>query len=135
HHPNRSYYVWGVVNAAALAQALKIPRISVMELGVAGGSGLVALEDIAARVEAELKDVQIDVYGFDTGIGLPKPVDYRDLPNLFVEGLYSMDVERLQKRLSKAKLNLGSVENTIPEFIASSPAPVGFVSFDLDFYT
>jgi hypothetical protein len=135
YHPNRSYYVWGIVNAAALARALKIPRISVIELGVAGGNGLIAMENIALRVEAEIKEVQIDVYGFDTGIGLPKPMDYRDLPNLFIEGLYPMDVDSLQGRLSKAELNIGSVESSIPKFIASGPSPVGFISFDLDFYS
>jgi hypothetical protein len=134
HEPDRAYYAWGVVNAAALAEALKISRISVIELGVAGGNGLVALENIAERVE-KLWNIQIDVYGFDTGIGLPKPTDYRDLPNLFTEGLYPMDVESLQKRLRKAKLSLGLVEDTIPEFIASRPAPVGFISFDLDLYS
>jgi hypothetical protein len=28
----------------------------------------------------------VDVYGFDTGVGVPKPMDYCDLPNLYTEG-------------------------------------------------
>jgi hypothetical protein len=132
--PERPNYVWGVVNAAALARNLNISRISVLELGVAGGNGLVALEKIAERV-GKAWGLQIDVYGFDSGIGLPKPVDYRDLPQLFSEGFFSMDVEKLRARLKTAKISLGFVEKTIPEFLESNPAPVGFAAFDLDLYT
>lgn len=28
-------------------------------------------------------------YGFDTGKGLPKPQDYRDLPNLYRESAFA----------------------------------------------
>ena len=87
-----------MVQGAGLAQVLRIPRISVIEFGVAGGNGLMALQDIAARVEA-IFGVIIDVYGFDTGVGLPKPTDYRDLPNVFVEGFYPMDVEKLRSAI------------------------------------
>ena len=130
----RPNYVWGVVNAAGLAQALEIPRISVIELGVAGGNGLIALEKITTRV-AEALCLQIDVYGFDSGVGLPKPTDYRDLPNLFSEGFFPMDANNLRARLDKAQLMLGSVENTIPKFVNSNPSPIGFIAFDLDLYS
>lgn len=133
-HPERPNYVWGVVHAAVLARGLNIPRISVLELGVAGGNGLVALEKVAGRV-AEALDIQIDVHGFDSGVGLPKPVDHRDLPQLFSEGFFPMDVAQLQERLTTAKISLGLLENTLPEFLASNPAPIGFVSFDVDLYT
>jgi hypothetical protein len=130
----RPNYVWGVVHALGLAEVLGIRRVSVIELGVAGGNGLVALEKTAAKVE-ELFDVEIDVHGFDTGAGLPKPFDHRDLPNLFSEGFYSMDSAKLRRRLTKAKLHLGPVQDTVQEFIASRPAPIAFVAFDLDLYT
>jgi hypothetical protein len=130
----RPNYVWGVVQASGLAQVLGIPRISVIEFGVAGGNGLVALQDIVARVEG-IFGINIDVYGFDTGAGLPKPSDYRDLPNFFSEGFYPMDAERLHTRLNEAHLKLGQIENTLSDFINSKPAPVAFVSFDLDLYT
>lgn len=45
-------YAWGVIHAAHLASNLKIPAISVIEFGVAGGNGLVALEQVALRAEA-----------------------------------------------------------------------------------
>jgi hypothetical protein len=46
-----------------------------------------------------------------------------------------MDAERLQARLRSAKLMLGPVSETVPSFIAARPAPIGFVSFDLDLYS
>jgi hypothetical protein len=134
HDKRKPYYVWGVIHGAGLAQILGLRQISVVELGVAGGNGLIALQDIAVRVE-EIFGVEIDVYGFDTGAGLPKPTDYRDLPNLFSEGLYPMAVEKLRPKLNKAHLILGQVENTVADFIHSKPAPIAFVSFDLDLYT
>jgi hypothetical protein len=134
HVGGRPNYIWGVVHAVGLAEVLGIRRVSVVELGVAGGNGLVALEKTAAKVE-ELFSVTIDVHGFDTGAGLPRPCDYRDAPNLFSEGFYSMDFAKLQRRLKRAKLHLGQVQDTIQEFVASQPAPIAFVAFDLDLYT
>ena len=92
------------------------------------------LEFIAAEVE-RLSGVMIDVYGFDTGHGLPRPKDDRDLPQLWREGQFGMDVGALQKRLTRAKLILGPVSETVPTFIDAGPAPVGFVVFDLDYYS
>jgi len=130
----RSSYAWGVISGADLAKKLGINRISVIEFGVAGGSGLVALEKIASKVE-EIYGISIDVYGFDTAKGLPRPKDYRDLPHLWNESDFRMDKEKLQKRLKKAKLVLGDVKNTIPGFIKSNPHPIAFMSFDVDMYS
>ena len=127
-------YRWGTLCAAGLAQALGYDRISVIEFGVAGGNGLVALETYA-RMAEEASGVRIDTYGFDTGTGLPKPTDHRDLPQLWREGFYPMDPDRLRQRLTRAKLVLGPVASTVPEFVAGAPAPIGFVSFDLDMYS
>jgi hypothetical protein len=130
----RPNYTWGVLHAAHLARAVGINSISVIEFGVAGGEGLIYLEDTADKVEKRM-GVGIDVYGFDTGKGLPKPVDYRDLPDLYEPGTYPMDQEALKKRLRRAKLILGMIKDTLAGFIASKPAPVGFVSIDLDLYS
>jgi len=132
--PRRPHYIWGVLQGAALGRVLGADRISVIEFGVAGGAGLLALEEIADRCE-KLADIRIDVYGFDSGRGLPKPHDYRDLPNLFAEGQFALDWEPLKRRLRRAQLHLGLVKDTLPDFIRSSPAPVAFAAFDLDLYT
>jgi hypothetical protein len=127
-------YLWGTMCAAGLAAALGYDRITVIEFGVAGGNGLLELERVAGWVERR-SGVGIDVVGFDTGTGLPAPQDYRDLPNLWSEGHYGMDPAALQARLSEARLELGAVADTIPAFLARRPAPIGFVSFDLDLYS
>jgi hypothetical protein len=130
----RPHYVWGVLSGAYLARALGVKRISVIEFGVAGGNGLVVLEEIAGKVGRAL-GVEIDVYGFDTGTGNPRPTDYRDVPNLIQESDYRMDVGKLRKRLKKAQLVLGSVDSTVPAFIQTRPAPVAFASFDFALYS
>jgi hypothetical protein len=130
----RAWYTWGVLQGARLAKVLGIDHVSVIEFGVAGGNGLVSLERIAEKVGGVF-GVTIDAYGFDSGGGLPKPQDYRDCPNLFSPGHYPMDEEKLRKRLHSARLVLGLVEDTVSEFIASRPAPVAFISFDLDYYS
>jgi hypothetical protein len=130
----RQSYAWGVLQGVNLARALGVDRVSVIEFGVAGGNGLVALERIAERVE-KIFPVGIDIYGFDSGAGLPPPRDHRDVPNLTSEGLYSMDREKLQRRLRRAQLVLGPIDDTMPGFLQSAPAPVAFVACDLILYT
>ncbi len=68
----RPHYTWGVLHGGHLARAIGINRVSVIEFGVAGGNGLLSLERIAEKVEGVF-GIGIDVYGFDNGIGLPKP--------------------------------------------------------------
>jgi hypothetical protein len=128
-------YVWAALQGVHLAVALGMPRVSLVEFGVARGAGLLALDQIALRLE-HAYGIGVDVYGFDTGRGLPPPTDYRDLPNLFIDQEFAMvDHEALAKQLSRAKLVLGLVETTVPKFIESKPAPVAFVSVDLDYYS
>jgi hypothetical protein len=130
----RPMYVWGVAQGAALAKALGLPRISILEFGVAGGAGLLALERIAEAIEKRT-NITIDVFGFDTGTGLPQPEDYRDQPNMWYGGQLSMDQHTLKSTLRRAKLSLGPVKETVPLFLTSVPAPIAFVSFDLDLYS
>jgi hypothetical protein len=130
----RANYAWGVLQSAHLARALGLKAISVIEFGVAGGNGLLSLEKIAEKAEA-LFGLSIYVYGFDTGFGLPKPTDYRDMPNIFSAQTYRMDPEKLRKRLCKADLRLGLISQTLPAFVASCRAPVGFISVDVDLYS
>lgn len=132
---DRPQYAFGVYSAAKLAAGLRLNGISIIEFGVAGGNGLVALERIAAAMGQRF-ELQIDVYGFDTGAGMPTPCDYRDVPYVWGPGFYGTDVDSLKSRLNSAHLFLGDVGETVPKFLANSPLPpVGFVSFDLDYYS
>ncbi len=132
---DRPHYAYCVWQAARLAQGLGVPRISVIEFGVAGGNGLLSLERHAAKT-SESTGVTIDVYGFDTGEGLPAPTDYRDLPYRWKPGFFEMDESALRSRLTSATLVLGDVRDTLSTFADTyCPAPIGAVMQDLDLYT
>lgn len=131
----RPHYAYGVQQAAVLAQRLGVPRISVVEFGVAGGQGLVEL-DRMARLATEATGVTINIYGFDRGVGLPKPSDFRDLPYIWREGDFTMDVAALRTKVPAAQLVLGDIETTVPRFLESKQVPpIGFISIDVDYYS
>src|SRR3954468_22827689 len=77
-----AHYAYGVYYAARSAASLGIPRIMAIEFGVAGGRGLVALEQASAEIERDT-GIGIDVVGFDSGEGMPPAVDYRNLPHIW----------------------------------------------------
>ena len=130
----RPQYAYGIHFAAKLARTLGLKAISAIEFGVAGGNGLRAMDRIAQELAPEL-GVGIQVYGFDSGQGMPPPVDYRDLPHTWQQGFFKLDQARLQAELQGAKLVIGDVSETIPRFLGGDVAPVGFISFDLDYYS
>lgn len=131
----RPAYAQCMYYAGIMAQRLGYKKLSVLEFGVAGGNGLASLEEHAQEL-SRILSVEFEIYGFDTGEGLPKPADYRDLPYHWKDGFYNMDVPALKSRLKSAKLVLGNVEQTVPRFLDDyKPAPIGAVMFDLDFYS
>ena len=133
-HP-RPHYAYGVQQGARLAARLGLPRISVIEFGVAGGNGLLELERMASAA-SQVTGVDVDVYGFDRGEGLPAPTDHRDLPYTWQPGYFAMDVPTLRARLGSAILVLGDISETVPTFRERhDPAPVAFVAVDLDYYS
>lgn len=128
----RPEYAFGVYSAADLGRRLGLKGISVFEFGVAGGRGLLALEHVAAAMSAYFA-IEIAVFGFDSGSGMPAPVDYRDLPHVWGEGFYEMHRDLLESKLKRAKLVIGDVRETVLSFVP--PYPVGFIAFDLDYYS
>ena len=80
----RPHYAYPVLRAE-MAVAQGVGAITIVESGVATGAGLLNLCNVAQR-SSEGTGVRIDVVGFDTGLGLPRPHDYRDHPELFQEG-------------------------------------------------
>jgi hypothetical protein len=127
-----------VHTAACLARRQGVDRIAVVEFGVAGGEGLLALEEDARAVARET-GVKIQVYGFDAGVGgLPQFCgDYRDHPDFWKPGDFPMDVDALKRRLDPGThLIIGNVADTVPRFVAEIQAePLGFVAVDLDLYS
>ncbi len=131
----RPHYAYGVYNAALNAKLLGLNKVSCIEFGVAGGNGLICLEQLAIEVEKEL-GIDIEIYGFDLGSGLPTPIDYRDIPYMWQTGFYEMDEEKLRGKLCKSQLVIGHINDTVKSFFAEyAPAPIGFISFDFDFYS
>jgi hypothetical protein len=54
---------------------------------------------------------------------------------MWFEGQLPMDRAALESRLTTATLRLGLVSDTVPAFLAETPSPVAFISFDLDLYS
>jgi len=130
--PNYGHIVF---NAASLAHKLGLKQVSVLEYGVAKGSGLLNLEYHANEIE-KIIPIKIQIYGFDTGKGLPKPMDYRDLPYHWEEGFFEMNQTDLIKKLSRSRLILGNIMETRKSFFQTySPAPIGAIVHDLDYYS
>lgn len=130
----RPQYLWPLIHATHVARALGIPRIAALEFGVAGGNGLLAMERAAAAA-TELSGTEVEIFGFDTGSGMPAPSDPRDAPFLIEPAYFDMDEAALRSRLTSAQLVLGPVGETVPEWSRSEHAPIGFIAFDLDYYS
>jgi hypothetical protein len=130
-------YAYGVLQAARLAQRRDVDTVTLIELGVASGAGLMNMAEIARHVGDEL-GVTFRLYGFDTGSGMPAARDYRDHPEYYQKGDFQMDAEALRSRLpASTELILGDLAETIPPFLQALPRgePIGFVSVDVDYYS
>src|SRR5258708_36733244 len=131
----RPHYAYCLYQAARLAQLLGVPRISALEFGVAGGNGLVVIEQHARWIQRGL-GVGLEIYGFDTGEGLPEPLDYRDVPYAWKAGFFKMDRPALERRLKLSQLVIGNVRDTGRTFFDQyNPAPIGCVFHGLEFYS
>jgi hypothetical protein len=134
----RPHYAYGLLAAAEQAREQGLEAITAVEFGVASGEGLLNLCSIAERM-TNATGIKVKIAGFDSGTGMPPPIDYRDHPEEFRSGDFPMEHDKLRSRLpANCRLILGPVKETVPEYLASglSPeAPLGFAAFDLDYYT
>jgi hypothetical protein len=133
----RQQNAFPILFAADAAKKYGLTAISIVELGVGGGAGLFNMCSIAERTR-KVTGIEFQVFGFDTGTGLPPPIDHRDLPEGFQQGDFPIDVELVRRSLpSFAKLVIGDIKDTIPGFLEqlSPNAPIGYVSVDVDYYS
>lgn len=134
----RPAYLLGILAAADQAAREGVTEICVIEFGVAGGNGLIAMQQEAAAVERET-GIKIQIFGFDMGHeGLPSFIgDYRDHPDIWQPGDYPMNVDRLTKLLGpRTTLVLGNIADTARRFFSThQPPPIGFISIDVDLYS
>jgi len=133
----RQQHAYALLHGADLARSQGLRQVTVVELGVGAGTGLLNLCQLAERVERET-GVHFHIVGFDTGAGMPPPTDYRDHPELYASGDYTMDRQALVAALPPdARLILGDLSETMGDFVASitPDAPLAFVTLDVDFYS
>jgi len=129
----KPHYESILYEACLESKKLGIDKVSVIELGVAGGAGIISLEKYKKKIEKVL-NMQIEIYGFDTGSGLPKIELNEDLPFLWRSGLYNIDKTALENKI-KSKIFYGDVKNTVDDFIKINKNKVCCIFFDLDLYT
>ena len=133
----RSYYALSLAHGVQQAIHCGYQKIVAIELGVASGAGLLDLCQ-AAHVFREVFKMDIQVYGLDGTFGLPAVEDYRDHPELWTKGLYTMpDPKQLRSKLPAfAELIIGDVGDTVKSLEEKiGDAKIGFVSIDLDYYS
>jgi hypothetical protein len=134
----RQQYAFPVLYAADAAKRYGYKCVTLVELGVASGAGLLTLCRIAERT-TKATGIEFRIVGFDGGKGMPPAIDYRDLPEHFQQGDFPMiDFAGLKRSLpSNCELILGDVAETAPAFAKTlgPDAPLGFVAVDVDYYS
>jgi hypothetical protein len=134
----RQQNAYSLLRTAELARWMGLRSVTAIEFGVASGAGLLNICDISRSV-TKATGVEFRIVGFDTGSGMPAPVDYRDMPYVFVKGGAPMvDHLRLKEELpDNAELILGNIADTLPQFLkrVSEESPIGFVAVDVDYYS
>lgn len=133
----RPQHAFGLLHAADQAKERGFKTITVIEFGVANGAGLMNLIEIAKKV-TKATGIKVNIYGFDTGEGMPEPIDYRDHPEYYNSGDFPMNKALLEEKIKdKATIIYGPIKEKISSFIASisEEAPIGFVTIDVDYYS
>jgi len=112
-------------------------ELAAVEMGVAGGNGLLALCQAAAFFR-DTMGMDIRVYGFDNAAGLPPVADYRDHPELWHEGQFVLrEPDALRKKLPPfAELIIGDIAETVGAFEqVLHQRKLAFVAIDVDLYS
>jgi hypothetical protein len=135
---NRPNYLYGMLRAADCAKYFGKTSVTAIEFGVANGTGLLNMADLAELVTQET-GVQIRIVGFDTGAGLPSIEGYKNHPEIWNPGDFTIeDRSALLKKLDgRAEVIWGDIADTIKPFVANIEpfSPIGFISVDVDIYS
>jgi hypothetical protein len=132
---NRPGYGLCMYHAAEEARELGYKAITAIELGVAGGQGILCMCEHREEIRKAL-GIEIHLLGFDSGTGLPSSDDPRDVRYYWAPGAYEMDRPSLEKRLAgRARIIFGNIADTAAEWQAPPDAPLGAILFDLDLYS
>jgi len=129
----RPHYETILLESSLEAKKLGYNEVSVLELGVAGGNGILSLEKYSKIIEKKL-NIKINIFGFDTGDGLPDSKRIEDVPFIWKKGQFKIDKEKLKKKIN-SKIYFGDIKETIEDFIKSNPKNITAIFFDLDLYS
>lgn len=129
----RPHYETILLEASLEAKKLGYNEITVLELGVAGGNGILSLEKYSKNIEKKL-NLKINIFGFDTGDGLPDSNIREDVPFIWKKGQFKINKEKLEKKI-KSKIYFGDIKETIENFVKTNPKNISAIFFDLDLYS
>lgn len=134
----RPNYAYGMLRAADNARYYGSKAVSVVEMGVASGAGLLNMIECADQITHET-GIIFNIFGFDTGAGLPRVEGFKDHPEIWTPGDFAMENrEVLLNRIGgRAEIIWGDINDTIDAFTEnlSEQSPLGFVSVDVDLYS
>jgi hypothetical protein len=134
----RSNYLYGMLRAADVAKFFGLKQVTAIEFGVASGSGLLNMIELATMLERET-GIGFRIVGFDTGTGLPSVQGYEDHPEIWNPGDFATQDRDtlLAKTAGRAEIIWGDIAKTVDHFTDSidASAPIGFVSVDVDIYS
>lgn len=134
----RQHNAFCLLEAARLAKFSGYKAITAVEFGVASGAGIMNMCEIAPKV-TKATGIAIEIFGFDSGSGMPPPLDYRDHPNLYAQGDFPMqDFDLLSSRLpTSCRLIIGNITETVLPFLGTlrPECPIGYVVIDVDYYS
>jgi len=134
----RPNYAYGMLRAADTARYFGKKSATVIEFGVANGDGLLNMIELASTIEQKT-GIYFRVVGFDSGSGLPGIDGYKDHPEIWNPGDFTIENrERLESKIAgKAHIIWGDIATTVGSFLSTiePSAPIAFASFDVDLYS
>ncbi|MEJ6472775.1 hypothetical protein [Pseudoalteromonas piscicida] len=81
------HYLMGILKAVLRAKEEGHTSLSVIEMGCAGGNGLLVMTKYSKEL-GKIYGIDIQVYGFDKGEGMPQLCEgYKDHPNAWSQGI------------------------------------------------
>lgn len=137
---SRKHYALGLAHGILQAFHCGYKKITAIEFGVGEGGGFASL-CTAAHYFRQTTDIEIELYGFDLGTGLPESNgDYRDHPEVWQPGLFRMhNVPQFVSQLPPfAHYIQGNLTETVPQFMeefSKNDSVLAFVSVDVDYYS
>ena len=131
----RPHYAFGIFFSSSIASQLGYKKISVFEFGCWEGDGLLDLEHYSDEIE-KIFNIEIEIYGFEGGTGMPPPVNYKDRLYQYSEGEMRTSENSNLKKLKRSKVIYGNFNETVPNFIKENKfAPIGALFNDADYYS